>query len=572
MRYALITGGVGFIASYLSRQLIDGGHVDRIVAIDHYGRYADSTRPNFIDFRRKRIEDFVDKLIIERGEAKYYSVMNTIIEKYRPLYIYHLAALPLAKIDNINTQEGIEGSVESTSNILEIIGQMKELNGYCPKRFIYTSSSMVYGDFISDVANEDHPTNPKELYGTMKLAGEIITRGLGNFYDIPTVIIRPTAVYGPTDMNRRVSQIFIEKAMAGQKLTIQGKEEALDFTYVKDVAAGFVLCAIHDNAVNQTFNIAHGKAHRLLDYVLCLKKHFPDLEYDIAEREAFRPKRGTLSIDKAKSLLGFGPAYSLEQGIAEYVDFMKAFHRRRVGDFDGKQYTDLKDFERLYRERGAYHSTAHGYKKWFLMDNYRSIAAECKNAHKVLDLACGEGVLGSHLSCDYLAGVDNSATALELNRKHHPRLYGDLYQADMRNLADISFEHTRRFDHIVCSLSLMYILKDDLEHVLKQIYELLEHGGCFVFTYPLFHEGRNASPEADELHPTELSERLSATGFEIEAMYPFCPMVPSWVYEKSADSKEEENAFKEYETLKNRMTMENAYHFLCNASKRDDGA
>ena len=50
MRYALITGGVGFIASFLSRQLINGGHVDRIVAIDHYGRYVDSTRPNFIDF------------------------------------------------------------------------------------------------------------------------------------------------------------------------------------------------------------------------------------------------------------------------------------------------------------------------------------------------------------------------------------------------------------------------------------------------------------------------------------------------------------------------------------------
>jgi len=572
MRYALITGGVGFIASYLSRQLIDGGHVDRIVAIDHYGRYVDSTRPNFIDFRRKRIEDFADKLIIERGEAKYYSVMNTIIEKYRPLYIYHLAALPLAKIDNINTQEGMEGSVESTSNILEIIGQMKESNGYCPKRFIYTSSSMVYGDFISDMATEDHPTNPKELYGTMKLAGEIITRGLGNFYDIPTVIIRPTAVYGPTDMNRRVSQIFIEKAMAGQNLMIQGKEEALDFTYVKDVAAGFVLCAIHDNAVNQTFNIAHGKAHRLLDYVLCLKKHFPDLEYDIVEREAFRPKRGTLSIDKAKSLLGFEPAHSLEQGIAEYVDFMKGFKRRRMGDSDGKQYTDLKNFERLYREKGAYHSTAHGYKKWFLTDNYRSIAAECKNAHKVLDLACGEGVLGSHLSCDYLAGVDNSESALELNRENNPSLYNDLYQVDMRDLTKIRFKRINQFDHVVCSLSLMYILREDLEQVLKQINKLIAPKGRFIFTYPLFHDLRKSSPEADELHYKELTEFLSNTGFKIEAMYPFCPMVPSWVYEMSADSEKEEEGFNEYEALKNRMTMETAYHFLCNASKQDDSA
>jgi nucleoside-diphosphate-sugar epimerase len=327
MRYALLTGGVGFIASYISRQLIMEGHVNRIVALDHYGRYTDSTRPSFVDYRRKRIEDFADKLTIERGEAKYYSVMNTIIDKYRPEYIFHLAALPLAKIDNINTQEGLEGSVESTSNILEIIGQMKKKDGYCPKRFIYTSSSMVYGDFISDAATEDHPTNPKELYGTMKLAGEILTRGLGNFYEIPTVIIRPTAVYGPTDMNRRVSQIFVEKAIAGEKLKVYGREEALDFTYVKDVAAGFILCATHPNAVNQTFNIAHGKAHTLMDYVLCLQRYFPDLEYDIVEREAFRPKRGTLSIEKARSRIGFEPRYSLEQGIAEYLEFMLQYHQ-----------------------------------------------------------------------------------------------------------------------------------------------------------------------------------------------------------------------------------------------------
>ena len=141
------------------------------------------------------------------------------------------------------------------------------------------------------------------------------------------------------------------------------------------------------------------------------------------EREAFRPKRGTLSIEKAKTLLGFQPAYSLEQGIAEYVDFMKNFQKRRVGDTGRKQYTDLKDFDRLYREQGAYHAKANGYKKWFLTDNYRSISAECKNARTVLDLACGDGVLGPHLSCDYLAGVDHSATALELNHQLSSLMY-----------------------------------------------------------------------------------------------------------------------------------------------------
>ena len=74
---------------------------------------------------------------------------------------------------------------------------------------------MVYGDFKTKIVDENSKTNPKEIYGTMKLAGEIVTKGLSNYYDIPFTIIRPSAVYGPKDMNQRVSQIFINKAVKG---------------------------------------------------------------------------------------------------------------------------------------------------------------------------------------------------------------------------------------------------------------------------------------------------------------------------------------------------------------------
>jgi nucleoside-diphosphate-sugar epimerase len=185
---------------------------------------------------------------------------------------------------------------------------------------------MVYGDFQSEIATEEHPTNPKEVYGTMKLAGEVVTRGLCQFYGIPFTIIRPSAVYGPTDMNRRVTQIFVERALLGQNLNVQGKDEALDFSYVKDVANGFVLAATSPEGASETFNITLGKAHTLLDFVHCLKKHFPGLKYSVTERDAFRPKRGTLSIDKARRLLGYQPEYELQRGVDEYVEFILAHH------------------------------------------------------------------------------------------------------------------------------------------------------------------------------------------------------------------------------------------------------
>jgi len=174
---------------------------------------------------------------------------------------------------------------------------------------------------------EEHPTKPKELYGTMKLAGEIILKGLGDFYQVPYSIVRPSAVYGPTDMNRRVSQIFIEKAIRNEVINVQGKDEKLDFTYVKDIARGFVLAAISPNSNGQIFNITSGNARTLLDFVNCLKVHFPKLSFKIEDRDEFRPKRGTLNIDKAKSLLNYSPTYTLEKGVAEYVEFLREIHK-----------------------------------------------------------------------------------------------------------------------------------------------------------------------------------------------------------------------------------------------------
>ena len=319
----MITGGLGLIGSFIARRIIEEQLVDQVILIDHYGRYVDSTRKEFIDYRKLRIRGINDKIVIERGEAKYFSVIMGLLNRYKPQYIYHLAALPLAKLQNLNPHEALEGTIMSSSNLLEGIKVLIDNSNYELERFVYASSSMVYGDFQYEPADEKHPTNPKQIYGTMKLAGEIAIRGLSNFYGIKSTIIRPSAVYGPTDMNRRVSQIFIEKAMLGEKIKVHGVDEALDFTYVKDIAKGFVQASMQENAIGETFNITYGKSYTLLQYLSILQEYFPELEYEVVERDVFRPKRGTLSIKKAQELLGYEPDYDLRKGIREYVDFVK---------------------------------------------------------------------------------------------------------------------------------------------------------------------------------------------------------------------------------------------------------
>ena len=326
MTTALITGGLGFIGSNLAKQLLKGKVVKKCILLDVFAGYVNPTKEGFQDYRKFRFLDLKNIEII-RGDAKDYRTVLNIMLKSNPKYIFHTAAVPLAKIDNLNAKETKEGSIDTTVNILECVNEFQKNHKIKLERFVYISSSMVYGDFKKKTANENDICEPKELYGTMKLSGEIITKGLCKFFKIPYSIIRPSAVYGPTDMNNRVSQIFIEKALKGKEITVQGKKESLDFTYVEDLVNGIILSATKKGGMNETFNITRGKAEKLVSFVKILSKRIKNIKIKVVTRDSFRPLRGTLSIKKAKKLLNYESKYSLTDGLKKYLDFLDNFKK-----------------------------------------------------------------------------------------------------------------------------------------------------------------------------------------------------------------------------------------------------
>ena len=322
MKTALITGGLGFIGAHIAIDLLKNKKVKRCILLDNFGGYINPTKKNFYDFRKKRL-DLIKNKIIERCDTNNFKSVFEIIKKHQPEIIFHTAALPLAKLDNLNTDEAKIGSVDSTVNILDAITLLNKVEKkYKCKRFIYLSSSMVYGDFKTKQVNEKSPVNPKEAYGTMKLAGEIITKGISKLNNIPYTIIRPSAVYGPTDMNRRVSQIFVESDFKDKLIQIEGKNEKLDFAFIEDLANGCVLAGTKEKGINQTFNITYGKGQTLYSYVINLKRFFPNLKFIIKPKDITKPSRGTLSINKARKLLNFNPKYNLKIGIKKYVQYL----------------------------------------------------------------------------------------------------------------------------------------------------------------------------------------------------------------------------------------------------------
>lgn len=317
-RNIIVTGGAGFIGSFLIKEL-SKYKFDKLIIVDSLTRYFE---PNIQDTSYLRIKDFPKNVIFERCDNRNVLTILKIIKKYRPVYIFHLAGVPISNLRNLSPGEASEGCFTGTINILESLNLLKEENkNYFFKKFIYISSSMVYGNFKESKVNENSITNPIEIYGTLKKSGEVITKGLCNHYKIPFNIIRPSAVYGPTDVNKRVIEIFLSNAIDNKEIIVHGGDEKLDFTYVKDLVRGIVLSAIK-NVSGETFNITYGKSRKLIEVIKILKKFRPNLKYKVIERDNRKPRRGTLNISKAKRLLGYKPKYCLEKGLSEYYDFL----------------------------------------------------------------------------------------------------------------------------------------------------------------------------------------------------------------------------------------------------------
>ncbi|HEV3204869.1 MAG TPA: NAD-dependent epimerase/dehydratase family protein [Gemmataceae bacterium] len=310
---ALIIGGAGFIGSRVCARLVEGGF--RVVVFDAFVQYASALDSNYSTNIQDRFRGIRDKVEFFRGDAHRMGELSHAFAQYQPDYVVHLASLPISNISNIYIEEAIEATIQSTSNILTYFSK----NG-APKRFLYISSSMVYGDFQVTPASEEHPTNPKDIYGAAKLCGEVLTRAFGNRFGIPWTIIRPSAVYGPTDMNKRVSQLFIDQAIAGKVLTIKGGDKTkLDFTFVDDAAEGICLALLKEEGKDQVFNITCGEGRSLLEYADILRGYLPGLKIQVEPMEKHMPVRGTLDITRARKLLGFQPKYRLEDGIREYL-------------------------------------------------------------------------------------------------------------------------------------------------------------------------------------------------------------------------------------------------------------
>jgi nucleoside-diphosphate-sugar epimerase len=314
----LIIGGSGFIGSQLCQYFVDDGF--KTYSLDMNIQYFFPLTPKNIFNMNYRHSTLLNGVVFLRGSSLDVNDLRRTILDVRPDYVINLGALPLAQKAVHNSEEAFDSILASTKNILEVLRDVDFV-----KNYVHISSSMVYGDFETIPVKVDAKKSPIEIYGSMKLASEFIVKGYAQRHKIPYSIIRPSAVYGPTDNNRRVLQIFIENAMEGKKIIANNpSKNMMDFTFIEDIASGIKSVALSHKAIGQEFNVTRGEGRSLSKAMDIIKSYFPNAEFHINEDiESIYPKRGSLDITKTHNLTGYTPKYSLEAGIEKYISFIR---------------------------------------------------------------------------------------------------------------------------------------------------------------------------------------------------------------------------------------------------------
>lgn len=310
----LVTGGLGFIGHHVVHQLRERNHdvavVDSCVSYGAHGQkeleLLRDERRNFVD--RDRVYD-VD--ICNAGG------LDQVLEQERPKTIIHCASVPTQRLVAAMPAQAADVMITGLVNTLEAAKK------HAVERIVFVSSSMVYGDF-EDGQEEDSICEPQGQYGILKLAGEALVRDHAKRTGQEWIIVRPSAVYGARDVQDRVIGRWIAAARRDETLVVNGADQGLDFTYVTDCAAGIVSAATRIMSRNNIYNITRGQAVKLHEAAAMVIKVVGSGGIEIQDPDTNYPTRGSLAINRAKTILGYDPKIDLEQGIELYNTWLNS--------------------------------------------------------------------------------------------------------------------------------------------------------------------------------------------------------------------------------------------------------
>lgn len=314
----LVTGGAGFIGSHL---------VDRLAAANQVTVLDDFSVGDEQNLTRVRRRIKVLRADVRDPVSAKAAVNEADV-------VFHLAVVCL----RTSIADPLRSHLVNDLGTLNLLLAARESN---VERFVYVSSSEVYGSAVRVPMDEDHPLNPMTPYAASKLAGEAYALTFNRTYGVPTMVVRPFNAYGPREHldgpSGEVIPRFVAWALGRRPLVIFGDgSQTRDFTWVGDTVRGIALAAECDELVGGCVNIARGQEVSVLRVAQLVQEivgtNAPVQHVDERPGDVRRHFSG---VERARSLLGFSARVGIEEGLHRYIDWARTMREHGLGGAEG---------------------------------------------------------------------------------------------------------------------------------------------------------------------------------------------------------------------------------------------
>ena len=309
----LVTGSDGFIGSHLTEELVKNGYdVKAFVLYNSFNTWGWlDTLPQDI---LKEIEVFQGDVRDPNGVKQAMKGMDAV---------FHLAALIAIPYSYHSPDTYVDTNIKGTLNVLQAARELET------KRVLVTSTSEVYGTAQYVPIDEKHPYQGQSPYSATKIGADRLTESFYRSFNLPATIVRPFNTYGPRQSARAVIPTIITQLLSGkEEIKLGSLTPTRDFNYVKDTVNGFIEIYKSDRTIGEEINIATQKEISIGQLAEELIKQINPSAKIICDEQRLRPEKSEVNRllgcnEKIKSLTNWVPRYSLAEGLAETIAFLR---------------------------------------------------------------------------------------------------------------------------------------------------------------------------------------------------------------------------------------------------------
>jgi UDP-glucuronate 4-epimerase len=310
----LVTGGAGFIGSSLVKRLVSEDH--EVVVIDNFNEYYD------VSLKRAREQELLVGATVLEGDFTDEAFLENVFSTYQFDVVCHLGAQAGVRYSVEYPEVYVHTNVRGTQLLLETMQK------FGVKRIVYASTSSAYGD-TSEVPFVEHAAadRPISVYAATKRAGEMLIHAYSSLYGIQATCLRFFTVYGPWGRPDMALFKFSKLMLEGKPIDVYNNGDMRrDFTYVDDVVEGFVR-AIERPFSYEVINLGNSSPVALEAFITVLENEWGvEAQKNMMSMQSGDVHTTYADITKARTLLGYEPKTSVEEGVKNFVAWYKKFY------------------------------------------------------------------------------------------------------------------------------------------------------------------------------------------------------------------------------------------------------